>query len=754
MAKYALLIGNSQYEHFSKLTAPDSDVNELEKILSDRRIGAFDNVITLKNLSTEPMRRAIGSFFLEKRNREDLILLYFSGHGEIDDEGKPYLIASNSEKENLFYTGIDKDFLFKAMNRSLSRRRIIILDCCYSGAFDPSAKGTPSKFQDAFDIQGHGFALLAASSPRELSWEANKYIEGVNNSLFTHFLIEGLKTGLAARNTDGVITIDEIYQYAYEQVTYYNNEQRPNRINKLEGNIVVALNPAKSFGKIDGWIMSNLEDPEPRVREIGLERLNNLLNQGDPIQIGIVLVELNKIASRDSSEDIREKAKKYIEGHKITAQKISEIESLISKQLWMSAQDLLLELIKLNSKHPKLDNLKHTIDQGRENYHFRARTVVDILHKIANLFTEPELENLGLENQIDNLRMSIKDLEEHVFSIVFIGNYKTGKSTLINALLSARYAPTGVLPKTATVNRYVWGETEKIKIHKVGIKQPEEITNDDFINNYHTHGNENDKFQDIRYIQKEIPVLLLKNGMALVDTPAFGGEILPRKMKIRDASAIVFVLSAVRYFGEQERYIINNNIAHENKKNIFFVINEMNKLDVDDLNELQKYVKTTLSNAVFDEKTDESDNDWYSRRVFFLDTLSVLNGRMAGDIDSNQPFLSDFYRFERELIDFVENECVNNYFNYLFSIIQIPIKDVRARILVMLEFLQTEKERMLNFLHTLKFLAENDKTKETKEIEDKISLLEKQTLRLNLLCHTLDAYLEQAQQVLMMSRNT
>ena len=95
------------------------------------------------------------------------------------------------------------------MNGSRSRRQVIVLDCCYSGAFARGAKdgagdgiGRPAVTEQTFDPQGYGRVALLSSTATQISWEGERIIGSTDRSLFTHFLVEGLTTGAAAPGRD------------------------------------------------------------------------------------------------------------------------------------------------------------------------------------------------------------------------------------------------------------------------------------------------------------------------------------------------------------------------------------------------------------------------------------------------------------------------------------------------------------------------------------------------------------------------
>ncbi|MEO5887314.1 MAG: caspase family protein, partial [Anaerolineales bacterium] len=90
--KYALIIGNNKYDDqkLAQLKTPAADSQALAKVLDDKTIGSFDEVTPIIN-QTETLVRRIISSFLTNKKPDDLVLLYFSGHGILDDRGRLYL---------------------------------------------------------------------------------------------------------------------------------------------------------------------------------------------------------------------------------------------------------------------------------------------------------------------------------------------------------------------------------------------------------------------------------------------------------------------------------------------------------------------------------------------------------------------------------------------------------------------------------------------------------------------------------------
>lgn len=133
--RYALVIGNAEYEdeQLAWLASPIVDAERLAEALSDPGIGAFDEVSTLMNEDSGAIKTSIERFF-SSRERDDMLLLYFSGHGLRNEAGQLFLAARNVQRELIRSTGLAASFIKDIMDSSFSQRQILILDCCFGGA--------------------------------------------------------------------------------------------------------------------------------------------------------------------------------------------------------------------------------------------------------------------------------------------------------------------------------------------------------------------------------------------------------------------------------------------------------------------------------------------------------------------------------------------------------------------------------------------------------------------------------------------
>ncbi len=169
MAKVALLIGVSEYEPgLNLLPKAVKDVEAVQRVLQNADLGGFDEVKILTNPDRVAMEAEVESLFCD-RAKDDLVLLFFSGHGVKDDSGKLYFATRNTRKnrrgELVRSTAVPSNFVLEVMNNSRSKRQVVVLDCCFSGAF---AEDMTAKDDGSVDIQhqlgAEGRAVLTSST--------------------------------------------------------------------------------------------------------------------------------------------------------------------------------------------------------------------------------------------------------------------------------------------------------------------------------------------------------------------------------------------------------------------------------------------------------------------------------------------------------------------------------------------------------------------------------------------------------------
>jgi hypothetical protein len=240
----ALIIASHDFDDpgFARLRAPARDAETLATLLQDPDVGGFE-VQVLVNEHTQVVREAIEEFFQDRRS-DDLLLLYFSGHGLKDDRGDLFFVMKNTRMLKPQSTAVEASYVRAQMDGSRSRRILVVIDCCYSGAF---LKGYRSRGGEEVDVRDHldgrGRAVITASRATQYAFEADELTAADDTpSVFTSGLVEGLRTGAADRDGDGWITVDELYDYVYDHVRGVVGSQTPGKWSDVEGEIRIARN--------------------------------------------------------------------------------------------------------------------------------------------------------------------------------------------------------------------------------------------------------------------------------------------------------------------------------------------------------------------------------------------------------------------------------------------------------------------------------------------------------------------------------
>jgi uncharacterized caspase-like protein len=107
--RLALLVATWQYADtgLRRLTSPARDAEGLAAVLGDPAIAGFE-VTTLVNQPHHTIGEAVAELYRDRR-RDDLTLLYFSGHGLKDDDGRLYLAMADTRRDSLLFTALPAD---------------------------------------------------------------------------------------------------------------------------------------------------------------------------------------------------------------------------------------------------------------------------------------------------------------------------------------------------------------------------------------------------------------------------------------------------------------------------------------------------------------------------------------------------------------------------------------------------------------------------------------------------------------------
>lgn len=237
--RIGLVIGNNYPYSNNELKFAVADAGKIKEILENKNICGFDEVVYLQDETSKVASTAIERIL--KKADDDLIFIYFSGHGKTDFEHNLCLIFSDTEEDTLLTSSLTFDFISKCIRFPSKKSVVIVLDCCYSGV--AGIRDMSSDLMGSFKkYTGSGTVILTSTG--STGAPTAREDEKLGHGIFTNYLIEGLETGNADKNLDGHISIDELYEYAFEK-TKENCSQSPKREGRIEGTFLIGINPQR-----------------------------------------------------------------------------------------------------------------------------------------------------------------------------------------------------------------------------------------------------------------------------------------------------------------------------------------------------------------------------------------------------------------------------------------------------------------------------------------------------------------------------
>jgi len=293
----ALIIANDEYEQeaLRNLLAPGADAEALGRVLGDPHIGDFA-VQVVRNEPSHVIQGQIEDLFSESRP-DDVLLLHFSGHGLKSESGELFFAASNTRPNRLGSTAVAADFVQRCMRDARSRSIVLLLDCCYGGAFPQGATVRVAGDVHVLDSfpqgrsGGRGRAVITASNAMEYAFEGDRLADDQHQrpSVFTSALVEGLATGDADRDEDGLVSLNELYDYVFDKVREQNPHQTPSRQVELEGELYLARSRRRRIrpAPIPPDLQAAITDQNMYARRGAVHELQSRLGSEDlPVAAG------------------------------------------------------------------------------------------------------------------------------------------------------------------------------------------------------------------------------------------------------------------------------------------------------------------------------------------------------------------------------------------------------------------------------------------------------------------------------------
>jgi hypothetical protein len=263
--QWAVVIGVGGYESSAvpKLRYPVADADAVYQTLLASGGFKKENILLLTDKTErKPTLRnikwALGTFLARSAHKDDLVVIYFAGHGasEVDQRGmerdglSKYLVPIDADPDDLYSSALPMDEMQNVLQRIEAERVTVFLDACYSGAAGGRTfASTKTRGVNVDDIfldrltRSKGRAIVTASRPSEVSIE----LADLGHGVFTYYLVRGLQ-GYADLNRDGIVSLQEIYEYLAQEVSKKSRAVGGNQHPMLKGELEGIL-PLTKTGK-------------------------------------------------------------------------------------------------------------------------------------------------------------------------------------------------------------------------------------------------------------------------------------------------------------------------------------------------------------------------------------------------------------------------------------------------------------------------------------------------------------------------
>lgn len=314
-------------------------------------------------------------------------------------------------------------------------------------------------------------------------------------------------------------------------------------------------------------------------------------------------------------------------------------------------------------------------------------------------------ELLGLELS-KSISETIEDIEKYgknqEVKLAILGEFSSGKSTLINALLKKDILSHSNIPTTA-VNTYLrYGDKDQIF---VWLKDGKRKITEQEISKYVKEGSINDEVERVELIRNN---KILKNNLVMIDTPGINSGIDNHNIQwndaIKESNAAIFVISAQRLTSRTFTDFLNEN--KENLGKFIFVINKCDSID----DEIDSDIGDSIKNAVkYVEDAIEKEAGIITNKIYAISAMGeLLNNTQIDDLKNN------FVELEKKLYLMMETDKE--------LIVMFKILDIQKRIFNKISNVTGDRKKLFNIkLNELKG-EEVDINKYKEELIQKIEV--------------------------------
>ena len=235
------------------------------------------------------------------------------------------------------------------------------------------------------------------------------------------------------------------------------------------------------------------------------------------------------------------------------------------------------------------------------SYAAYKQTVSDLSDCLAQL--KEYSEELELSNTAKSIADTIEKIAHEHFEVAIVGEFKRGKSTLINALLGEEVLPADVLPATATLNRVTYSDTPYVEVeYKDGSNERVDI---DKLSDYVTKlSYESEKrAETVKQATVYYATDFCKNNVDIIDTPGLNDDEQMTNVTLSilpEIDAAVFVISANSPFSQFEKEFLEKKMLTSDMGRIIFAVNCFGTFSKEDEDRIVDTVEKRIGSYVME----------------------------------------------------------------------------------------------------------------------------------------------------------
>ncbi|GAB2913691.1 caspase, EACC1-associated type [Streptomyces mayteni] len=239
-ASRAVLIGGASYRHLEQLPAVTANLRDLAETLCDATLWGLPERHCVQVSDPGDAPSLIGPVRRAGDEATDTLLVYYAGHGLRDADSTDLYLALTGSEEYSGYTAVAYQHLRAVVRSSRARRRIIILDCCFSGRAARILTMADGSLANEAAVDG---AYVLTASPRDRAALAP---EGETHTAFTGELLDVLRLGIP--EGPELISLDTLYRTLLDRLQA-KNRPAPQRSQENDvGRLPLVRNRASANG--------------------------------------------------------------------------------------------------------------------------------------------------------------------------------------------------------------------------------------------------------------------------------------------------------------------------------------------------------------------------------------------------------------------------------------------------------------------------------------------------------------------------